>query len=98
MALLISGVLDYRTATDDQKRKEQEEITDYDSIPEQYREAVKSSFALGLLSGYPDGSFSGEKTVSRAQGCAVIERLTRILLGLAPQQTSADSATDQAAG
>lgn len=97
MALLISGILNEwgRAATDDQKLKAQEEITDYASIPAQYQEAVKASFALGLITGYSDGSFSGEKTMNRAQGCVVIERLTRILNGLTPQQTSAEPSVHQ---
>lgn len=50
-------------------------IADYDSIKSIYQVAVSSVYALGIMSGYPDGTFGGENAVNRAQACAVIARM-----------------------
>lgn len=50
-------------------------FTDEASIPSQYAANVASAEASGLLSGFPDGSFQGGKTMTRAQACLVIQRL-----------------------
>lgn len=50
-------------------------ITDYDSIPQNRREAVVQVYAKGVITGYADGSFLGEKTLSRAEAAAVIYRV-----------------------
>jgi len=104
MALLISGILNNKgyTATDAQKLQAQGAVTDYANIPAQYQEAVKMTFALGLITGYSDGSFGGTKAMNRAQGCVVIERLTHIINGETitaslqqpPAETSANHAAD----
>lgn len=39
--------------------------------------AVALSAATGLLTGYPDDTFRPEKTVTRAEGCVVLQRLLR---------------------
>lgn len=56
-------------------------ITDWSQIPSGYQTAVASVYALGIIGGYSDGSFGGEKTMNRAQGCAVIGRLSAALDG-----------------
>lgn len=50
-------------------------FSDEASIPTQYAANVESAAASGLLSGFPDGSFQGGKTMTRAQACLVIHRL-----------------------
>lgn len=50
-------------------------IKDWDSIPSAYQEAVVTCYGLGLLSGYPDGTFGGQNRMNRAQGCVVILKL-----------------------
>ncbi|MDR3311199.1 MAG: S-layer homology domain-containing protein [Oscillospiraceae bacterium] len=50
-------------------------ITDIASVPALYLDAVKVVYGAGLVSGYPNGSFGGDKTLSRAEGATVILRL-----------------------
>lgn len=79
MAWLLADVLKEKggSATEEQKAGAQAQIADYASIPTGYQEAVKTAFALGLITGYSDGTFGGEKTMNRAQGCIVIHRLAQ---------------------
>ena len=49
-------------------------ITDYALIPESYRTAVEQMYGKGLLTGYEDGSFVGEGTLTRAQAATVLYR------------------------
>lgn len=49
-------------------------VTDLGDIPGAYRPAVARCYELGLLTGYPDGSFRGSETLSRAQGATLLLR------------------------
>lgn len=40
-----------------------------------YRVEVPGICALGIMTGYPDGTFRGDNLVNRAQACAVIQRM-----------------------
>lgn len=53
----------------------QSKMSDWRFISPDYQDAVAACYALGVLSGYSDGTFSGEKPMNRAQGCVVISRL-----------------------
>lgn len=53
----------------------QSKMSDWRFISPDYQDAVAACYALGVLSGYSDGTFSGEKPMNRAQGCVVIGRL-----------------------
>ena len=50
-------------------------INDYYNIPENNRDAVKTCYALGIITGTDGGKFDGANTMTRAQACAVITRL-----------------------
>ena len=50
-------------------------IKGFDSIPERYQTDVLKAYSLGLITGYPDGSFQGDKTLTRAQASAILHRL-----------------------
>ncbi len=51
-------------------------ISDRDTIPEEYRESVRTAFALGLLGGVDEsGTFAGGSTLTRAQATSVLCRL-----------------------
>lgn len=54
-------------------------FTDWESIPEWGREAVRFCVGHGLLVGYPDGTFGPANTATRAEGTVVIERLWKLL-------------------
>lgn len=49
-------------------------ITDYASIPDLYKQAVEQAYGKGLITGYTDGSFGGDKYLNRAEGVVVIYR------------------------
>jgi len=68
----------------DSKLKEaQEKLKEWDSMPGEGRVAARYCYALGVLSGMGDGSFHGEQTMTRAQACAVINRMIVAINGLA---------------
>ncbi|MBR3555028.1 MAG: S-layer homology domain-containing protein [Oscillospiraceae bacterium] len=50
-------------------------IVDMEEIPEEARDAVILVYAAGLMEGYEDGCFHPERTLTRAEGAAVIQRL-----------------------
>lgn len=52
-----------------------EHIADYKNIGHEYVSAVEQAFGKGLLSGYEDGSFRGDRNLSRAEAAVVIYRL-----------------------
>ena len=59
-------------------------IADWNSIPEEYGEAVAQCYAFGALAGMSDGSFSGSGPMTRAQACVVIQRLKGLAEGRLP--------------
>ena len=62
-----------------QLRAAQGKMSDWGQVPAQYREAVSTCYALGLLNGQNDGAFGGGNSMNRAQGCVVISRLLNFL-------------------
>lgn len=99
MAWLLADVLSEKggSATEEQKAGAQVQIADYASIPAEYQEAVKTAFALGLITGYSDGTFGGDKTMNRAQGCIVIDRLAQYVgdgSGTGPAVSAGDELTE----
>ena len=50
-------------------------FTDSDSIGAPYREAVEQMTALGVLNGFPDGTFQPQGTLTREQGAKIIAYL-----------------------
>ena len=93
MAQIVSNTLTAkgREATADQRAAASLSITDYGSIPDEYREAVLNCYALEILSGFTDGSFGGSANMTRAQACVVVSRTLDTIGGaaadIAPQPT-----------
>lgn len=81
MAHFMSCVMTAKgyTVSDEAKAAAQEKITDYANIPESYRDAIKTVFALGILTGFADGSFSGKSTMTRGQAAMVLFRMSQCL-------------------
>lgn len=79
MATLMTNIMAKKgfSATATQKTEAQKKIADYKSIPSQYQDAVKNVFALGIITGYSDGTFGGERVMNRGQGCVVIYRMMK---------------------
>lgn len=49
-------------------------IKDYSSIAGKYTESVIQSYGKGILTGFDDGAFHGDETLTRAQAAAVVVR------------------------
>ncbi len=54
-----------------------ESIRDYSSIETEYQEYVLKAYAMGMLTGYPDGEFKGNKTLTRAEAATVALRILK---------------------
>ncbi|MCI8440583.1 MAG: S-layer homology domain-containing protein [Oscillospiraceae bacterium] len=58
-----------------------EYIADWDAIPAEYQDAVAHCYALGVIKGFEDGSFSGGETLTRAQVCVVMMGMEQAVAG-----------------
>lgn len=50
-------------------------IKDYASIADKYKDAVEQAYGKGVLTGYSDTSFQGDRSLTRAEACVAIYRL-----------------------
>lgn len=85
MARVISNTLTYKKeSTPSDIAKYKELITDFDKIPSTYNgetngkslnECVLEAFTKGIVTGYPNGTFQGGQTLTRAEASAVIVRV-----------------------
>lgn len=51
------------------------QIKDFDKIPIYYRNYVLVAYTKGIIKGYPDGNFQGDKGLTRAEASTVIIRI-----------------------
>lgn len=81
MAQLLSNIMKSKgvSVSDAEKSAAASRISDYSSIPADYRDAVASAAAKGLIGGYSDGSFHGDRTMNRGQAAVVIYRLQALV-------------------
>ena len=84
MAQVAANVLAQKgiAANEDDKALAQAKLTyvnDYYNIPENNRDAVKTCYALGIITGTDGGKFDGGNTMTRAQACTVITRLLDVV-------------------
>ena len=79
MARLMTNIMANKgfSATSAQKTEAQKKIADYKNIPAKYQDAVKNVFALGIITGYSNGTFGGNNVMNRGQGCVVIYRMMK---------------------
>ena len=77
MAQLMTNIMTKKgfSASANDKNEAIAKITDYNSIPSQYRDAVANVYALGIITGYADGSFNGNGVMNRGQAAVVIYRM-----------------------
>ena len=96
MAQFIANIMKEKgyTISDSVKAAAQGRIADYASIDGYYQDAVKTVFALGIITGYGDGTFGPHDTMTRGQGAVIIQRMAQCLSG-SPE--SAVSAPEQPA-
>lgn len=64
----------------------QNNIKDYDNIPREFKEYVLKTYSKGLINGYTDGTFKGDKTMRRSEATAVIARLIDPSQRVTPQK------------
>lgn len=79
MAQMMTNIMQAKgfAASTSQKNAIQAKITDYKNIPSQYQDAVKNVYALGIITGYGDGSFVGTNIMNRGQAAIVIQRMAQ---------------------
>lgn len=49
-------------------------ISDFDIVPDIYKQSLLTVYALGIITGYPDGSFGGNNTLIRSEMVAILSR------------------------
>ncbi len=54
------------------ERDAQKDLSDWNSIPEVYQDAVEALYEARIISGTSDGTFAGEKTLARADGTVLL--------------------------
>lgn len=89
MARISSHVLTYQNQEPDKNLLVfSQGISDINKIPatagEDLKVAVLHSFANGVITGYPDGTFSGTRTLTRAEAASVLLRLADKNLRVVP--------------
>ena len=96
MAALMTNIMAKKgfSATAAQKTEAQKKIGDYANLPSKYREAVKNVFALGIITGYSDGTFGGAKNMNRGQGCVVIYRMMQYTPATSTKPNTGDTTYD----
>lgn len=76
MARIVSNTLTYRSESNTANINEYKNmIKDYNNIPNTLSKCVLESFVKGIVSGYPDGSFSGDRTLTRAEAATIIVKV-----------------------
>jgi hypothetical protein len=76
MATLVSRAIEDLETTSYTKTKEIEgALMDSFMVEGKHKENVLKVYELGIITGYPDGTFKPEVTLTRAEGIAVIRRI-----------------------
>lgn len=85
----------YRASESD-KSAARARISDFDKVGEFYAEAVKTVYALGIITGYAGNEFAGNRSVTRGQASAILYRAGQCLAQgpgvLTPLQQEVESA------
>ena len=83
-----------KSITSDQSNAAINAIKEYTSIPSNYRTPVKTCYALGIITGMADGTFSGTQSMTRAQACTVIMRMLKLINSYNPGDKDNDQYDD----
>ena len=83
MAELMSNVLADKghKASDSEKQSVTGKISDLNQISDTYRDCVTTAYALGVISGMDDGTFSGKSSMTRAQAAVTLYRMYEVVSG-----------------
>ena len=81
MARLMTNIMAQKgsTAGEAEKTAAAEKIADWSAFHAEYGEAVANVYALGIIGGYSDGTFTGTNVMNRGQGCVVIYRMAQYM-------------------
>ncbi len=63
------------------------DIEDYSEIGKQYRSGILQCYARGIVSGYDDGYFRPDRTLTRAEACVMLTRAAGLSVQTKPQPT-----------
>ena len=99
MAQLMATILKNKgfTVSASEKTAAQARIVDYSTIPDQYKDAVATVYALGIIGGFSNGTFGGSGTMTRGQAAVVIYRLAQYVgdgSGTGPETSIDDDLTN----
>lgn len=76
MAKMAANALDYLGESHNKDRdKFKNEIKDFNQIPKAYQDYVLKVYSKGIITGYPDGTFKGDRGLTRAEASTVIIRI-----------------------
>lgn len=90
MAMLASRALSLRNESIPTDYKEYSGLLyDYAQVPPGYQDAVMKAVAMGVISGYPDKTFDGTRTLTRAEASAVVIRILEPAVRSVPEKPSA---------
>ena len=93
MAQMMANILTRRgfSVSESEQAAAAAKITDYGNVPEQYRAAVASVYALGMIGGFSDGAFHGDGVMNRGQAAVVIYRMMQQMQGDTGNQNTPES-------
>lgn len=90
MAKIVSRALDYLGEKHIEDRTEyKHQILDFNSI-DKYQDYILKAYTKGIIAGYPDGTFKGDKSLTRAEASAVIIRVLDERERIIPEKTKED--------
>lgn len=75
MAKVIGRLKTYLTGTNNTAADVSDKIADWNNIPDAYKNYVAEAYNEGILSGYEDGTFKSNKSLTRAEASSVIVKL-----------------------
>ena len=76
MAKMAANALDYLGESHVSDRNLfRSQIKDFDKISKEYQDYVLKAYSKGIITGYPDGTFKGDRGLTRAEASTVIIRV-----------------------
>lgn len=92
MAKMVANSLDYKGESHVTNRSEyKSQIKDYSKINRNYQDYVLKAYTKGIITGYPDGTFGGDRGLTRAEASTVIMRVIDESERKLPPEPNADT-------
>lgn len=77
---LVNGYIYFNSITNIQLMKTKPQFEDESLFTQDYEKAIFYAHEIGLIEGFPDGTFRPKNSLTRAQGATVLDRLLRYSL------------------